>query len=159
MKFATKEDLEVPIDTVFSMLTDFESFERAAMRHGADIARDDPNAVTGVGLSWQVKATLRGKRRTFTVVMSEYDPPHQMVFDASSDAMGSKFLVELVALSRNRTRMRNELDVRPKTLAARLLLQSAKLARSTLNRRFKTRVAHFAEDLEDRYKRSLKPTI
>jgi len=52
-----------------------------------------------------------------------------------------------------------ELDVRPKTLPARLLMQSAKLTRNTLNKRYKTRIGHFAEDLEDRYKRSAKPNL
>ena len=49
--------------------------------------------------------------------------------------------------------MRIELDVRAKTLSARLMMQSAKLMRNTLNKRFKTRIAHFATDLEDRHKR------
>lgn len=158
MKFSTKEDLEVPIDTVFDMLSDFEGFERAAMRHGAEISRLQPAVPAGRGTGWRVKATFRGKRRDFEVHVSEFDRPNQMSFEAMSDGMKGAFLVELVALSRNRTRMRMELDVRPKTLAARLLMQSAKLARNSLNRRYKTRIAHFAEDLEDRHKRSLKPS-
>ena len=156
MKFSTKEDLEVPIDTVFEMLSDFEGFERAAMRHGAEIARLDPAAPVGVGLAWRVKAAIRGRQRKFLVHLSEFERPSQMAFEAESDAMKGLFLVELVALSRNRTRMRMALDVRPQTLAARLMMQSAKLARNTLNRRYKTRIAHFAEDMEDRHKRSLK---
>lgn len=158
MKFSTKEDLEVPIDDVFAMLSDFEGFERAAMRHGAEIARKGDGETIDAGLGWQVKATFRGKLREFDVTLSEFDKPNHMSFDALSNAMHGKFLVELVALSRNRTRMRAELDVRPKTLSARLLMQSAKLARNTLNRRYKTRIAHFAEDLEDRHKRALRAT-
>ncbi|MEM9583324.1 MAG: SRPBCC family protein [Pseudomonadota bacterium] len=156
MKFSTKEDLEVPINDVFEMLSDFEGFERAAMRHGAEVSRSGDTQTIAPGLAWNVKATLRGKLREFLVTLAEYDDPNQMRFEAVSNAMQSEFLVELVALSRNRTRMRMELDVRPKTLAARLLMQSAKLARNTLNRRYKTRIAHFAEDLEDRHKRALR---
>ena len=156
MKFSTKEDLEVPIGDVFDMLSDFEGFERAAMRHGAEISRLGDGTEIGAGLAWRVKATFRGKLRDFNVTLSEFDRPNQMIFDATSNGMKAAFLVELVALSRNRTRMRAELDVRPKTLSARLLMQSAKLARNTLNRRYKTRIAHFAEDLEDRHKRKLR---
>lgn len=156
MKFSTKEDLEVPIDAVFEMLSDFDGFERAAMRHGADVARVDELDSVGVGMSWKVKAHLRGKLREFDVRLATYDRPNQMNFKAVSKNVEGKMVVELVALSRNRTRMRVELDVRPQTLPARLLMQSAKLARNTLNRRYKTRVAHFAEDLEDRHKRALR---
>ncbi len=158
MKFSTKEDLEVPIDDVFEMLSDFEGFERAAMRHGAEVSRRGDGHSLDTGLEWQVKATFRGKLREFDVTLADYDKPNHMKFDAVSNAMQSTFLVELVALSRNRTRMRAELDVRPKTLSARLLMQSAKLARNTLNRRYKTRIAHFAEDLEDRHKKALRAT-
>ena len=42
------------------------------------------------------------------------------------------------------------LDLRPKTLAARLLVQSLKLARNKLNRKFRKRVAEFAMLIEER---------
>lgn len=156
MKFSTKEDLEIPIEETFALLSDFESFERAGLRHGAEISRSDNMTVPGVGMGWRVRATLRNKVRDISVELVEFDQPNQMTFEAQSQAMRASFLVELVALSRNRTRMRIELDVRPTTLSARLLMQSAKLARNTLNRRYKNRVAHFAVDLEDRHKRGPK---
>lgn len=156
MKFSTKEDLEVPIQTVFKMLSDFNGFERAAMRHGAEVSRTSPDSVNGEGMRWTVMAELRGKMREFDVKLDVYDAPNQMNFSAESKNILGTLLIELVALSRNRTRMRVELDVRPQTLSARLLMQSAKLARNTLNRRYKTRIGHFAEDLEDRHKRELR---
>ncbi|MEM7473308.1 MAG: SRPBCC family protein [Pseudomonadota bacterium] len=154
MKFSTKEDLEIPIETVFDMLSDFDGFERAAMRHGADVVRAPGPEPVGEGQVWNIKASFRGRRRSFAVTLIHYDRPDQMVYEAVSEAMKASFLLELVALSRKRTRMRVELDVRPKTLPARIMVQSAKLARKTLNRRYKTRIAHFAEDLEDRFKRA-----
>lgn len=153
MKFSTKEDLEIPIETVFEMLSDFEGFERAAMRHGAEIARAPGPVPVGVGQVWHVKASFRGRRRVFDVTLLGFEHPEHLRYEAMSNAMKASFILELVALSRKRTRMRVELDVRPKTMPARIMLQSAKLARNTINRRYKTRVAHFAEDLEDRFKR------
>lgn len=156
MKFSTKEDVEIPIDDTFTMLSDFESFERAALRHGAEVNRADDLQQPGPGMAWKVKAELRNKMRKFDIMITDYDRPNLMSYDLNSKNMRGAFLVELVALSRNRTRVRVELDVRPKTLSARLIMQSAKLARNTLNRRYKNRVAHFASDLEDRYKRGTK---
>ncbi|PTX54873.1 polyketide cyclase/dehydrase/lipid transport protein [Litoreibacter ponti] len=156
MKFSTKEDLEVPIDDVFAMLSDYDAFERAILRHGAEVARTDKMDRPGVGMTWHARAKLRGKLREFDARLAEYDAPNQMRFEVLSKNIEAGFLVELVALSRARTRMRIELDVRPKTLSARLLMQSAKLARNTLNRRYKTRIAHFATDLEERHKKTLR---
>ena len=153
MKFSTKEDLEIPIETVFEMLSDFEGFERAAMRHGAEVVRAPGQSPVGLGQVWHVKASFRGRRRVFDITLLGFESPDHLQYEAVSDAMKASFIMELVALSRKRTRMRVELDIRPKTMPARIMLQSAKLARNTLNRRYKTRIAHFAEELEDRFKR------
>ncbi|MEM6596015.1 MAG: SRPBCC family protein [Pseudomonadota bacterium] len=157
MKFSTKEDLEVPIEAVFEMLSDFDGFERAALRHGADVTRLPGQNPVAAGQVWHVKAQLRGRRRVFDITLTTLSHPDRLAYEAISQAVRATFLLELVALSRKRTRMRVELDVRPKTLSARIMMQSAKLARKTLNRRYKTRIGHFAEDMEDRFKRgSLK---
>ena len=156
MKFSTKEDLEIPIDDVFEMLSDFDGFERAILRYGAEVSRTDKLGSVGVGMAWKARASVRGKKRDFVVILAEYDRPDQMRFDLTSKNMIGSFLVELVAMSRARTRMRVELDIRPQTLSARLLMQSAKLARNTLNRRYKTRIAHFSNDMEDRHKKGLR---
>lgn len=60
--------------------------------------------------------------------------------------------VDLVQLSPRRTRLEATVDLSAKTLSSRLLLQSFKLARSTLAQRFKKRVASFADDVADKYK-------
>lgn len=156
MKFSTKEDLEIPIGDAFEMLSDFDGFERAILRHGAEVTRTDELTSAGEGMAWKTSAPVRGKVRDFDVKLVEYDNPNQMLFEVTTKNMGGTFLVELVALSRARTRLRVELDVRPQSLSARLLMQSAKLARNTLNRRYKTRIAHFATDLEERHKKSLR---
>lgn len=156
MKFSTKEDLEMPIEDVFEMLSDFDGYERAIMQRGAEVSRTDSLGSNAVGMTWVAKAKLRGKMRKFDVELVEYDRPNQMQFKAVSKNIEGGFLLELVALSRARTRIRVELDIRPQTLSARLLMQSAKLARNTLNRRYKTRIAHFASDMEERHKKGLR---
>ncbi|MFD1509991.1 SRPBCC family protein [Lacimonas salitolerans] len=151
MKFASKEDIAAPIDAVFAMVSDFDSFERAAMRRGAEVQRTDNMRVPGVGMAWRAKFMLRGRERKMGVTLSTYDPPNQLVFDGTSPNIEGQMVIDLVALSRQRTRMSVSLKLTPKTLAARLLIQSLKLARSNLTRKFHLRVADFAKDIEDRH--------
>ncbi|MEO1026387.1 MAG: SRPBCC family protein, partial [Pseudomonadota bacterium] len=56
-------------------------------------------------------------------------------------------VVDLVALSKARTRMLVSLDLKPTTLSSRLMVQSLRLAKGSLNRRFKARVAQFASGI------------
>jgi len=153
MKFSTKEDIEAPIDYVFERVTDFQSFERSALRRGAEVQRADTLIAPGVGMAWDAVFQMRGKSRQVQIELSELDAPNSMVISSRSAAMGGYLAVELVALSRGRTRMSVDIELKPKNLSSRLLVQSLKLARSNLTKRYKLRVAGFARDLEDRYKR------
>ena len=154
MKFKTKEDIGAPIDFVFSVVSDFEGFQRQAMRRGAEVSRIDDYASPAVGMGWDITFPFRGKRREIQIVMTEYDPPYRMLFDSRMQGMGGAMVVDLMALSRTRTRMVLDVDLKPESLSARLLVQSIKLAKGSLDKRFKLRVAEFAKSTEDRYGRS-----
>ncbi|WP_299147031.1 SRPBCC family protein [uncultured Tateyamaria sp.] len=154
MKFSTREDIAAPIDQVFDALCDFEGFERQAMRRGADVQRIDPLTQPGVGMKWKTAFDMRGRRRDVDIEMARFDAPNEMVFDAKSSGMEGRFDIELLALSRSRTRMNIALEVTPLNLSARLLVQSLKLAKTNLTKRFKLRVADYTKGLEDRLQRS-----
>jgi hypothetical protein len=56
----------------------------------------------------------------------------------------------LVALSRQHTRLHAEFEIRPRSLGARLMIQSAKLGRASLNSRYNKRIAALARNIETR---------
>ena len=153
MKFSTKEDIEAPIEFVFSQLSDFQSFERSALRRGAEVQRLDGHRAPSVGMAWDVAFKLRGKMRQMQMELTRYDPPNGMVFSSLSPKMGGDMVVDLVALSRGRTRLSVDIELHPRNLSSRLMVQSLKLARSSLTKRYHLRVAGFAKDLEDRFKK------
>jgi len=152
MKLVAHEDVEAPIDFVFEQVTDFAAIERSVLRRGAEVQRIDNLAEPGTGMAWESAFTLRGKRRELSLELTELDRPNGLVVTSRSPNMGGQMVLDLVALSRSRTRISVEIDMAPKTLAAKLLVQSMKLARGNLMKRFKIRVAGYAEELEDRYK-------
>ena len=154
MKFSTKEDIEAPIEAVFDMLCEFESYERSAMRRGAEVQRTDSLRAPGVGMMWQTRFDLRGKPREMEIEMIRFDRPTEMALEARSANVLAHMTLDLMALSRTRTRIQVALDIKPQTLLARLLVQSFKLAKTSLTKKYKLRVAEYAKTMEERYKRS-----
>jgi hypothetical protein len=152
MKFVAQEDVEAPIDFVFEQVTDFAAIERSALRRGAEVQRIDDLDETRPGMKWDAAFDLRGKRREMKLELTELDRPNGLVVASRSPNMTGEMALDLVALSRSRTRINVEIDMTPKTLAAKLMVQSMKLAKSNLTKRFKLRVMGYAKDLEDRYK-------
>jgi len=153
MKFSTREDIEAPIDHVFAAVTDFSAFERQALRRGAEVRRVDQGPVQ-LGSAWDVAFQFRGKDREMRATISTFDPPNALVVDTGAAGIDGVTNVELMPLSPHRTRIAVSIDLSAKTLSARLLLQSLKLAKNTLTKRFKSRIAEQAEAIEDRYRRT-----
>jgi hypothetical protein len=154
MKFSTREDIEVPIDHAFAEMSDFNGFQRRALRHGASITRLDEGPVK-VGSNWDIVFTYRGRERRLHAELTEFEAPHHYVVISTSEGMTVTTEVELVALSRGRTRIAMGMDLRAKSLTARLLLQSMKLAKGKLTKRFKARVLEHTEDIEDAYRKNV----
>ena len=154
MKFSAREDIEAPIDFVFEQVTDFQAFERSALRRGAEVQRVDALPEPVVGMAWDASFKLRGKMREVKMELTDIDPPNGLTLSSRSKTMGGDMVVDLVALSRARTRLNVALQLRPMNLASRLLVQSLRLARSNLTTRFQTRTAEFARELEDRFVRT-----
>ena len=153
MKFSTREDIEAPIDYVFAQVSDFPGLERSALRRGAEVQRVDDIGRDGPGMIWETAFDLRGKRRKAQIELIELDRPHSMRFVSRAATINGDLCVDLVAMSRGRTRLSMEGELTPKTLSARLIMQSLKLAKSSVTKRFEMRVASFARDIEDRYSR------
>ena len=63
MKSSTREDIEAPIDYVYARVTDFQGFERQALRRGADVQRIDGGSAIRLGAAWDVAFKFRGKDR------------------------------------------------------------------------------------------------
>lgn len=151
MKFSTREDIEAPIEFIFDRLTDFEGLERQAMRRGLEVSRKNPDIGVAKGALWDMKVPFRGRLRDLKAELVEFEAPNRIVIDAKSGGLNMNVTLDLLPLSPARTRLAIGFDVRPDTLSARILLQSVKFAKATLQRRFKKRAAKFCAYLEAQY--------
>ncbi len=157
MHFETKEDIDSPIAEIFAAITDFETFERSALRRGVEVNRKG-NAAEGLEtLAWDVGFQFRGSPRQMALSVARSQPPNALDLVAKGNGMEGAMSVDLLALSPRRTRMIVRFDLAPKSLAARLLVQSLKLARNKIDRRFRLRVAEFARLTEERLAQGSQP--
>lgn len=150
MHFSAREDIAAPIDQVFHAISDFEGFERAILRRGAEIARTDTMGQPGAGMTWDCRFDFRGKRREMQAELTRFDRPELVQVAAESAAVEGTMTVELVQLSPRQTRMQVVTEFKPRTLTARLLVQSMRLAKTSLVKRYRTGVRKFARDIEGR---------
>ncbi|GFE51144.1 DNA polymerase III subunit gamma/tau [Roseobacter cerasinus] len=148
MKFSTQEVMAVPIQQAFDLLTEFSELEQAARRRGAQIQRLDALDGPAVGMQWMAVFVHRNRGRRVEVLLTELIAPHVIGVDFTSQGIKGQSRVELLALSPQRTRVMVSLEMRPGTLAARLLLQSLKIAKARLTERYKARVAQYLKELE-----------
>jgi len=153
MQFLAKDDIAAPIAHVFAQITDFAAFERQAMRRGADVRRIDTLPRAGIGNVWSVRFLFRGRERDLRAEVTGFDPPNGLTLTAVAQNLSVVTVIELVALSRTHTRLTIRLDLAASGLATRLLLQSLKLAKGGLTRKFEARVSEFAQDVQARYQR------
>jgi carbon monoxide dehydrogenase subunit G len=153
MRLSSKQDIEAPLAFVFNALEDFDGWERAALRRGADVSRTDALRQVAPGMAWSVKFAFRGKDRDLALKLTEVDRPTRLGFSGTGSSMEGVAALDMLELGARRTRMTLTMEILPRTLAARLLLQSLKLAGGKLAKRLDQRMAQLAADIEDRFKR------
>ncbi len=152
MKFTGKTDVKADLDAAFGAFADFDAFERQALRSGAKISRTDDLTEPGPGMMWDVALEFRGKTRKIGVELVDYDPGNCLDFEASADGFDATIEVDLESLPDQKTRATISFDVRARTLAARLALQTARLTKGSLNKRFRSRVQRIGKEIDARIK-------
>lgn len=151
MKFTTKGDIEAPLEFVFASLTDYDGWERAARKRGATVRRSE--GPVDVGTMWQTEFAFRGKTRDATVRLASMVPDKRLVFVATGASVDAEVTLDVIALTPRRTRLAIAAEMKPRNLAARLFIQSLKLARGRVQQRFDQRAAQLVAEIGDRYRR------
>lgn len=121
------------------------------MRRGAEVHRTDKLRVPGPGMEWSVRFRFRGRDRNLGVKLVTLERDTKLAFAGAGKMIESDMWIDLLSLAPNRTRLTMGVVVRPKTLGARLLLQSVKLAKTKVQIRFNKRLVQLATDIEIRH--------
>lgn len=152
MRFTAREDIEVPLAAVFAAVADFDAFIRLARRRGVQVERLDRLPVPSVGMRWSISGRYRGKDRHVTAELRVFVPGENLLLRMTGGGFEADLDLDVVALSRLRTRLRTDLDLRPRTIGARILMQALRLRRAVAARRHQAGLRAFAQDLERRHR-------
>ncbi len=145
MRLKAHTDIEAPVERVFERVSDFAAFERLALRRGARVVRTDDLDEPGPGMSWLVTAPVRGRRRQLEIELVEWLPPERMRFAARTAGYAATTEVGLSRIGPQRTRLALDVDIRSRSLAARMVLHALRLARRSIMRRLRRALRRFGK--------------
>ena len=148
MKLSVREDIEAPSAGVYAAASDFAAFERQFERRGVTLTRVAGTPEAGPGMCWKARFDWRGRPYDLDATLVSQDEGVGYAIESASAGIVCMTVVDLVPLSKTRTRMLVSLEMRPTTLSSRLLIQSLKLAKGRLSARLGARVAEFARRME-----------
>ncbi|MGL4238543.1 hypothetical protein [Tabrizicola sp.] len=154
MKLTAKTDLEVPAAFVFASLIDHVSWEREAVRNGVEVERPEGSPQTGVGAAWRIRAHFRGRSRKILIKIEDLQPDQRLGFAVDSPSAEGTISLEVMVLSPRRSRLRSDVEIKPKTLAARLFINTMRLAKGRVVSRFESRLGKLGARIKERYDRS-----
>jgi hypothetical protein len=143
MKFSTRQDTDIPADALFRAVGNFPSLERMLVRRGASVRRLDGMVQPGVGMGWRIGFDWRGRRRELDLHVTEFVSPELIVLAGSADQFDLSIRMTVVALTMSKSRLIFETAVQPRSMKSRLLLQTAKLGKAQLDRKYARRIADF----------------
>ncbi|WP_424965446.1 SRPBCC family protein [Dinoroseobacter sp. S375] len=150
MQFKASEVVTGPVEDVFAGLSDMAHYERMALENGIEVKRLDKLPRPGPGMRWQIPFRARGRDRIAEMTLVTLHAPQKMRFEGA--VQGLQFEVDVLAeaLDPNATEITVATKTRAKSITAKVLLQSMKLARDSLNKGYRQRVRKALRQLEDR---------
>lgn len=153
MEFSSRIDIAASAEFTFATLTDFEGWEALARAKGAHITRQDPaeRMQAGEGSRWEGSFIFKGKTRDGVLVLRTLRASERLAMQAEGRGIGGDLLVEITPINATRSRLSVQGELRPKSLAARLFVQSLRLAKGRVQAKLNKRLADYGRRLEAKY--------
>ncbi|MCV6585903.1 MAG: SRPBCC family protein [Marinibacterium sp.] len=151
MQFSATETIQAPADVIFDRLCEFRRYEEATRRRGVHVVCVDPNSDYGVGTQWEIQVPLPTGMRPLMIALTERDAPSVLRFSGRGNWAIGSMAITLTPKGDGRTEMSVVIDFKPASLAARMVMQAVKLAKFSLDERFRSYVRKFANDVEQEF--------
>ena len=147
MKFSTRCDTELAAAALFDRISDFDRSEKILQRRGVAVRRLEAGQMQGAGRGWHLGFDWRGQRRDVQLHLTQLDRPERIGLSGGSENYDIAVNMSVVALGRHRSRLIFETDIRPLNMRARLMLQTAKLGKAQLQRKYCERIRNYLDQM------------
>lgn len=150
MQLTATEILTGHIEEVFVSLTDFSAAEKTALERGVNIRRLDALAEPGVGVRWQIDFFARGRERRAEIEVVKLTKPTSLKYEGHVGGLLFETNVACRVLDSNATEVTVITKLRARSMSARVLIQSMKIARRRVVKRYRQSVRRVLRDVEAR---------
>jgi hypothetical protein len=140
VKFSTQVDVEAPAEDTFAAFADFSRYVRLAEARGARV-----EVLPAPHFAWRARFDWNGAARDLKGEVTRLEAPRGFTAAMAAQLVEGVLEVDVTAEGTARSRVRVAMEWRPVTMSGRILLQSLKLVKRSLDDRFAARVADFAE--------------
>jgi len=147
MRFSARQDVEAAAEDVFAFLTDYAAHENLAARRGVRIERIARERAPADCPAWKAEFNYGGRERDITIEVNSVKPSERIESDVQYQGLSVHIEMELVPLARTRARMIVRVDLKPQTIKARLVVQSLRLAKGTIQKRLEKRLETLATEI------------
>lgn len=148
MRLSARQDVDAPAEAVFAALADTAVWEGLARKRGIRVNRTDPGPALAPGAEWAVDLAWRGRMRHLSLRLADLDASVRIAVEATGESLDGGLAIDLQSMAPHRTRMTVRLDLRPRTLMARLAVQTLRIGRGQAEARFRDRIARIAQAIE-----------
>ena len=147
MKLCEQAEIALPTEDVYCALRDVDAHARTARPRGVTVRRRSDETPFQVSAACDVIIAYRGQPREVLITAAGLEPARLPRFTLRARDITGEITLALTALLPISTQLSCDVAVRPRTIGARLVLQSLKLTQTRLDARFGKRLTGFAQQL------------
>lgn len=150
MQLNATEILTGHIEEVFDELADFARAERAAMDRGISVERLDALGAPDAGVKWKIGFFARGRDREAEMEVTKFTRPTLIRYEGQVGGLVFETNVACRVADSNATEVTVSTKLRAKSMSARVLLQSLKIARRRVQKRFRKSIRTLLREVESK---------
>lgn len=154
LTLTVRNEISLPIRAAQAQLTNVNFYQHRAAEAGIVVLPVGPADTPLEQQIWQVDGLIRGRNRSFTLEVAEHRAPVLLSLLARQESMEVRSDLQLFEAGPRLTRATFSLSLRPKSFAAKLLVQSLRLSRPRLTRRLNKRFGQFCRQTARDWRRS-----
>lgn len=140
MKFSTRVNSSSTAEQLFDRVTDFSRLEQMLIKNKVSVSRINPADEPGAGMAWKLAFDWRSKTHVLRLDVRRFDRPDVVFITGTSDLFDLLITITVFGLTQTRSRLIFETEVLPRNMRARVIIQTAKLAKGRLDRRYEQRI-------------------